>query len=76
MNQTFGQGQDNLGLFDILTLLSFMIQIVSYEEIKAQASTDDIFKELQKQDREYLSKILENQKMILERLADLSAKND
>lgn len=63
-------GPDNRGLefLDILSIVSFVMQINNYRELRAQASTDDIFSELQKQDREYLSRILENQKKILEKL--------
>ena len=56
---------------DILAIVSFMMQVANYQELKSQASTDDIFTELQKQDREYLSRILENQEKILEKLNTL-----
>lgn len=63
-------GQDDRGLefLDLLAIISFVMQVNNYRELRAQASTDDIFTELQKQDREYLSRILENQKKILEKL--------
>lgn len=63
-------GQDDRGLefLDFLAIISFVMQVNNYRELRAQASTDDIFSELQKQDREYLSRILENQKKILEKL--------
>lgn len=66
-------GQDDRGfeLLDILAIVSFMMQVANYQELKSQASTDDIFTELQKQDREYLSRILENQEKILEKLNTL-----
>ena len=56
---------------DILAIVSFMMQVANYQELKSQASTDDIFTELQKQDQEYLSRILENQEKILEKLNTL-----
>lgn len=56
---------------DILSIISFALQIQNYQELKAQATTDDIFNELQKQDREYLDRIIENQEKILEKLAAL-----
>lgn len=56
---------------DIITILSFAMQIENYAELKAQASTDDIFRELQRQDREYLDRIIENQELILKKLAAL-----
>ena len=56
---------------DILSIISFAMQMQNYYELKAQATTDDIFKELQKQDREYLDRIIQNQEKILERLTAL-----
>lgn len=66
-------GPDDRGLefLDVLAVVSFAMQIANYRELKSQASTDDIFTELQKQDREYLSRILENQEKILEKLNTL-----
>lgn len=66
-------GQDDRGFefLDILAIVSFMMQVANYQELKNQASTDDIFTELQKQDQEYLSRILENQEKILEKLNTL-----
>lgn len=61
-------GPNGYELLDVLTILSFWMQLSNYRELKAQASTDDIFTELQKQDREYLSRILENQEKIIEKL--------
>lgn len=64
-------GPNGYELLDVLTILSFWMQLSNYRELKAQASTDDIFAELQKQDREYLSRILENQEKIMEKLNTL-----
>ena len=66
-------GPDERGLefLDVLAVVSFAMQIANYRELKSQASTDDIFAELQKQDREYLSRILENQEKILGKLNTL-----
>ena len=61
----------NYDFFDILALLSISLQLQVYEETKRQATTDDLMKELQKQDREYFEKIIENQNLILEKLAEL-----
>ena len=67
-------GPDERGLefLDILTIVSFAMQLANYRELKSQASTDDIFSELQRQDNEYLVRILENQEKILEKLSALS----
>lgn len=68
-------GRDERGFefLDILAIVSFAMQIANYQELKSQASTDDIFTELQKQDREYLSRIVENQEIILKKLSELGA---
>lgn len=64
---------NNRGLefLDVLSIVSFAIQIANLRELKSQASTDDIFTELQRQDNEYLSQILKNQELILEKLSKL-----
>lgn len=66
-------GPDDRGLefLDVLTIVSFAMQIANYRELKSQASTDDIFSELQRQDNEYLARILENQEKILDKLNTL-----
>lgn len=58
---------------DMLAVVSFAMQLANYRELKSQASTDDIFTELQKQDREYLSRILQNQEKILNKLSAFDA---
>lgn len=63
-----GPDERGLGFLDILTIVSFAMQLANYRELKSQASTDDIFTELQKQGQEYLSRILENQEKIMEKL--------
>ena len=68
-------GYDNRGFefLDMLAVVSFAMQLANYRELKSQASTDDIFSELQRQDNEYLARILENQEKILEKLSALGA---
>ena len=63
-------GYDNRGFefLDMLAVVSFAMQLANYRELKSQASTDDIFSEPQRQDNEYLARILENQEKILEKL--------
>ena len=65
---------DDRGLefLDMLAIVSFAMQLANYLELKSQASTDDIFSELQRQDNEYLARILENQEKILEKLNTLN----
>ena len=62
---------NNLDFLDILTILSVALQIMGYRNDMSQSSNDDLMKELQRQDKAYLEKIIENQNKILEKLADL-----
>lgn len=62
---------NNLGFLDILTILSLILQIMGYQNDMSQSSNDDLMRELQRQDKAYLNKIIENQNKILEKLADL-----
>ena len=64
---------NNLDLLDVLTILSVMLQIMGYQNDMSQSSNDDLMSELQRQDKAYLEKIIENQNKILEKLADLQA---
>lgn len=62
---------NNLDFLDALTILSVMLQIIGYQNDMNQNSNDDLMGELQRQDKAYLEKIVENQNKILEKLADL-----
>lgn len=62
---------NNLDLLDVLTIMSVMLQIMGYQNDMSQSSNDDLMNELQRQDKAYLEKIIENQNKILEKLADL-----
>ena len=62
---------NNLDFLDMLTILSVILQIMGYQNDMSQSSNDDLMKELQRQDKAYLEKIIENQNKILEKLADL-----
>ena len=63
--------RNNLDFLDVLTILSVMLQIMGYQNDMSQSSNDDLMRELQRQDKAYLEKIIENQNKILEKLADL-----
>lgn len=65
------QNNNNQNFFDLLALFSVVLQMAVYEQTQKQASTDDLMRELQKQDMEYFDKIIENQNKILEKLAEL-----
>lgn len=62
---------NNLDFLDMLTILSVMLQIMGYQNDMSQSSNDDLMKELQRQNKAYLEKIIENQNKILEKLANL-----
>ena len=62
---------NGLDFLDILTIFSVMLQVAGYKNDISQSSNDDLMRELQKQDKMYLDKIIENQNKILEKLADL-----
>ena len=64
---------NNLDFLDTLTILSVMLQIMGYQNDMSRSSNDDLMKELQRQDKAQLEKIIENQNKILEKLADLQA---
>ena len=64
---------NNLDFLDMITILSVMLQIMGYRNDMSQSSNDDLMRELQRQDKAYLEKIIENQNKILEKLADLQA---
>lgn len=63
---------NNLDFLDILTLFSVMLQVVGYKNDISQSSNDDLMRELQTQDRDYLDRIIENQKEILKILKEIS----
>ena len=56
---------NNLDFLDVLTILSVALQIMGYQNDMSQSSNDDLTKELQRQDKAYLEKIIENQNKIL-----------
>ena len=62
---------NNLDFLDVLTILSVALQIMGYQNDMSQSSNDDLMRELHRQDKAYLDKIIENQNKILEKLADL-----
>lgn len=62
---------NNLDFLDMITILSVMLQMMGYQNDMSQSSNDDLMMELQRQDKAYLEKIIENENKILEKLADL-----
>ena len=66
---------NNLDFLDVLTILSVALQIMGYQNDMSQSSNDDLMNELQRQDKEYFKKIIEQNNQILSILSylDLSA---
>lgn len=62
----------NDNLMDVLSVLSIILQLKVMEEQKYQSGNDDIMEELQRQDKAYLDKIIENQNVIIEKLNKLA----
>jgi hypothetical protein len=65
--------QDNLSFLDFLTVFSVFLQIMGYEQDQKQTSNDVLFEELQRQDSEYLEKIIKTQEEILQTLSDIKS---
>ena len=63
---------NGLDFLDVLAIFSVMLQVVGYKNDISQSSNDDLMRELQKQDKRYLDKIIENQNKILEILNEIS----
>ena len=61
----------NPNFYNQLTLLDTFLQIMTMVMVSEDATNNDLMSELQKQDREYLEKIIENQKQILSMLSEL-----
>ena len=64
--------QNNNGFLDLLSIFSLGLQMAVYEQTQRQATTDDLMRELRKQDMEYFEKIIENQNKILSILSQIS----
>ena len=62
---------NNFSILDILNIFSVGLQVMTLEQTTKQTSTDDIMRELQKQDREYMEKIIAQNNEILKKLAKL-----
>lgn len=61
----------NPNFYNQLTLLDTFLQIMTMVMVSEDATNNDLMSELQKQDRDYLEKIIENQNQILSMLSDL-----
>ena len=63
---------NNPNFYNQLTLLDTFLQIMTMVMVSEDATNNDLMSELQKQDREYLEKIIENQNQILSMLSELT----
>lgn len=61
----------NQDFFNRLTVSDFLMQFITMLWVMEDASNNDLMQELQKQNKEYLERILDNQQEILKKLADL-----
>lgn len=71
MGESNNNEQNNFRALDALAIFSSILQIFSYTENLKQTSNDYIYNELRKQDSEYLTKILEGQKEIKQKLNEI-----
>lgn len=62
---------NNPNFYNQLTLLDTFLQIMTMVMVSEDATNNDLMSELQRQDREYLEKIIENQNQILSMLSEL-----
>lgn len=59
----------NYSFLDMLNVFSVILQMIGYDKDQKQTSNDDLLRALQRQDREYLEKIISNQNQILDSLS-------
>ena len=59
----------NYSFLDMLNVFSVILQMIGYDQDQKQTSNDDLLRALQRQDREYLEKIISNQNQILDILS-------
>ena len=65
----------SVSLWDVLNLISVILQLQNNEELERQTSTDDLMSELQRQDTDYFRRILSNQEKILSMLSERNIKD-
>ena len=61
-----GDNINGWSFLDMLTVFSVLLQMMGYQSDQKQASNDDILRELQRQNMDYLEKITAQQKKIME----------
>ena len=68
-----GDNNNGWSFLDMLTVFSVLLQMMGYQSDQKQASNDDILKELQRQNMDYLEKITAQQKRIMEILSEIKS---
>ena len=68
-----GDNNNGWSFLDMLTVFSVLLQMMGYQSDQKQASNDDILKELQRQNMDYLEKIMDQQKKIMEILSEMKS---
>lgn len=68
-----GDINNGWSFLDTLTVFSVLLQMMGYQSDQKQASNDDILRELQRQNMDYLGKITDQQKKIMEILSEMKS---
>lgn len=68
-----GDNNNGWSFLDTLTVFSVLLQMMGYQSDQKQASNDDILRELQRQNMDYLEKITDQQKKIMEILSEMKS---
>ena len=68
-----GDNNNGWSFLDMLTVFSVLLQMMGYQSDQKQASNDDILKELQRQNMDYLEKITAQHKRIMEILSEMKS---
>lgn len=73
MNYQNTNDEQSFDLLDILAISSLILQLVDHNRTTRQMGNNDIMRGLQRQNKDYLKRILENQKEILSILSDMKS---
>lgn len=65
--------EQSFNLLDVITVSSLILQVIDHNRTTRQIGNNDIMRELQRQNNNYLKKILDNQMEIMKLLSDLKS---
>lgn len=68
-----GDNNNGWSFLDTLTVFSVLLQMMGYQSDQKQSSNDDILRELQRQNMDYLENITDQQKKIMEILSEMKS---